>query len=252
MMQKYQPTISFVIPVYNEAVYLKTQMDKLCKAIAILKIKTYEIILVENGSKDTTLKIARSLSEGKINIRTFSLRKPGYGQAIKKGIGEAKYDTIVQLDLDLIDIDFIKQSIELADSYDILVGSKFLNGDQRPIIRKTLSAGLKLVLKFFFGYKGSDTHGIKAYKRDVVLKYIDQVPTTLHFFDTSVLILAQKNGYHIREVPVVVKEIRPSRFPSIQRSMQALREIAYLIFLTRQLQFTRIKLAALKLRSIIF
>jgi len=246
-----QPTISFVIPIYNEADYLNSQVEKLFSAINILKIQTYEIILVENGSKDKTLAIAQALSKNNSKIKVLSLRKPGYGQAVKKGIAHAKNEIIVQLDLDLIDSEFIKQSIQLNDNYNILVGSKFLTQDQRSIVRKTLSAGLKLVLNYCFGYKGTDTHGIKAYQRDVVQKFIDQVPVTLHFFDTSLLILAQKNGYHIREVPVVVREIRPSRFPSIKRSLQALREIFYLIYLSRQTQFNQIKLAVIKLRSII-
>jgi len=247
---KLNPSVSFIIPLYNEADYLVVQINKLIKYIMELEVKTWEVILVENGSTDKTLKIAQQLSQSNPKIKTISLSAPNYGRAIKKGIFNAKNELMIQLDIDFIDKKFLKKSISFFGRYDILVGSKFLTHDKRPIFRKILSYGLNFVIKTFFNYQGTDTHGIKAYKARLALQLAQNMPCTKHFFDTSILIKAQNLGYQIKEIPVKIKELRPSRFPSVLRIFQAIKELTLLIYFNKQSKIKSFRLAVVRLKTL--
>jgi glycosyltransferase involved in cell wall biosynthesis len=223
-------SVSIIIPLHNEEVFLWSQITGLIKQLGKMHIKNYEILLVENGSVDKTLSIARKLKKENSKIRVFSLPYPNYGQAIKYGIKSAKNDLVIQLDLDWIDGAFMKEAMQKFASYDILVGSKFLGKvDKRSIARKLLSNILRFAIRILFGYAGSDTHGIKAYNRIVSSSIIGDIPQSIHLFDTLILIRAKELGFRIKEVPADIKELRPSRFPSFLRMFQVVFEIGKLV-----------------------
>mgnify|MGYP005840934565 FL=1 len=221
--------ISFIIPLHNEEDFLMAQINRLNKIIRELRVKKYEIILIENGSKDNTYNLAKRLTLINKNIIVSKISMPHYGLAIKNGLELSHYDLIIQLDLDLIDKNFIKKAIKKLGKYDILVGSKFLSKiDNRSIFRKILSFGLKIIINLLFNYYGTDTHGIKAYRKQKVNTLINSLPLTKHMFDTSIIIEAQNQGLIIKETSVNIKVIRPSRFPSIKRIFEAIFDIMIL------------------------
>ena len=224
-----QPSVSFIIPLHNEEGIFVAQIDRLNKIIKKLELKNYKIILIENGSTDNTYKLAKKICLADKNVVLIKTSFPHYGQAIKKGLETAVEEIIIQLDLDLIDYKFIKKAINLTDDFDILIGSKFLSKiDHRSIFRKTLSYGLKKVINIIFGYRGTDTHGIKAYKMEEIEKLVEKLPMTKHMFDTSIVIEAENIGLKVVETPVSVHEIRPSRFPSIKRIFEAIFDVLIL------------------------
>ncbi len=238
--------VSIIIPLHNEESIIVPQVNKLRRILKNMGVKNYEVVLIENGSKDQTFRLAYGLTQKDSRITVIKASLPHYGHAIKKGLLSAKNDPIIQLDLDLIDGKFIRKAMEEYGQYDILIGSKFLGSkDERSIYRKFLSQALKKVINILFGYYGTDTHGIKAYKRDSVMELIKDLPMTKHMFDTSIVIAAEINKLIVNETPVNVKEIRPSRFPSKKRIIEAIFDILALLG-HRILNSIRIEVVKLK------
>ncbi len=228
-IKKVLKSVSFIIPLHNEEGIFVAQINRLNKIIKKLELSNYEIILIENGSTDNTYKLAKKACLSNKNIILIRSLLPHYGQAIKDGLEMATGELIVQLDLDLIDNKFIRKSISYVGVFDILVGSKFLGKvDNRSIFRKVLSHGLKTFIKILFNYYGTDTHGIKAYQSEKIEKIVGKLPMTKHMFDTSIIIEAENIGLIVKETPVNVKEIRPSRFPSTKRIFEAIFDVLVL------------------------
>lgn len=223
---------SIVIPVYNEEEILETQIKKLISEVnRILPCSDYEIILVENGSNDNTYSVAKKLASEINQIQLVRLKNPSYGQAFKEGVRQAKYDIVVQFDIDFWDTDFLDLSLLLLSRYDFVIGSKNLGTslDRRPITRKILSKALEMFLKHYFKVPFSDTHGIKAMKRNLILPLIDEVQSQNHFFDSELLIKCHYLQYSFKELPVNLEEIRATRFSFLIRTMQTLKEFIGLI-----------------------
>lgn len=229
---------SIIIPIYNEEVYLKKQIITLIQKLNDLGFKNnYEILLIENGSKDRTYRIIRELSDNYSQLRVYKQKKPCYGLALKEGIKKAKYNKIIQFDIDFTDINFLKKSLKLIERFDIIIGSKLhiQSKDTRPRLRIMVTKIINLFIKLLFNYQGTDTHGIKAYKKNKINKIIKKVITTHHFFETELILRAAKNNFKITELPVNIKELRSTRFPTLIRLVEVVREIFLLIRLRKEL-----------------
>lgn len=222
---------SVIIPIYNEAVLLRTQIEKIVRALNRIPNLTYEIVLVENGSRDHTLSVAKQLEAKIRQVRVVSINHPSYGLAFKEGIIHAKFDILFQFDLDFWDSAFLKKSLILLDRFDIIIGSKTISRshDNRPLPRKLLSKAIEKIIRVRFGVTMSDTHGLKAMKKYAVLPFLNSVTCTNHFFDSELLIRLYVAGYSFAELPVSLKEIRASRFPFLIRMRQTVREFIQLL-----------------------
>lgn len=231
-------SFSIIIPIYNEEEILEIQTLKLINEVErILPNAEYEIILVENGSSDRTLHLARRLAKKNSHIKVLPLKKPSYGQAFKEGVKAAEFNTIIQFDIDFWDMDFLDMSVLLLQRYDFVIGSKNLgiSKDGRPLFRRILSKALEFFLKLYFGVPFSDTHGMKAMKRNMILPLLDEIKSTNHFFDSELLILCYYLKYSFKEVPVQLHEIRNTRFSFLVRSVEVLKEFAGLMLQKRLL-----------------
>lgn len=231
-------SFSLIIPIYNEEGILQNQIDKLTKEIeAVLPHAEYEIVLVENGSTDKTYNIAKKLTRRNGHIRVFHLEYPSYGQAFKEGVKQAKFEVVVQFDIDFWDIDFLELSLLLLDRYDIVIGSKNLgtSKDERPLSRKIISKSIELFLKLYYGLPYSDTHGMKAMRRNRVVALLDEVRCQNHFFDSELLIICYYSGYSFKELPVTLREIRSTRFSFLIRALEALQEFRQLILIKQSI-----------------
>lgn len=225
-------SFSIIIPIYNEEEILEKQVKKLISAVdRVLMYSEYEIVLVENGSTDNTYSIANKLVEKYSHIKLVHLDTPSYGLAFKEGVLHAKYDVVVQFDIDFWDIDFLDLSMLLLNRYDFVIGSKNMgtSKDKRPLTRKILSKSLELFLKLYFNVPFSDTHGMKSMKRKIILPFIDEVKSENHFFDSELLIMCHYQRYSFKELPVSLHEIRSTRFPFLIRAAETLQEFIKLI-----------------------
>jgi hypothetical protein len=114
--------------------------------------------------------------------------------------------------IDLVDINLYGK--------DFIIGSKMAHWseDKRSFLRKIISISFNLYLKLFFKFKGSDTHGIKVLRREVVNKVLPKCKTDSGIFDTEFVLRSQYFGFKFADFPVRVEEKRPPRFT--QRLLQ--------------------------------
>lgn len=208
-------TYSFIFPVHNEAAYLKPRLRLLQSILRKEKCTNFEILMVENGSTDKTWDILQKLRRTYNSLRILRISQASYGQAIKHGILSARGKYIFILNIDLFDTQFISHARKLLKKYSVVVGSKTLaeSSDTRSWFRRLGTGWLNRILKGVWQYPGTDTHGLKAFRNTPKLIATAHACSAKHeFFDTQLLVLLSRQKEHIQEIPLRVKEIRPSRY----------------------------------------
>ncbi len=230
------PHISIVIPIYNEQAILHAAIVDLRERLKPLGW-SYEIILAENGSRDRTVDIGRELAakyedanDGQVKI--ISLGEPNYGKALKQGILLARGELVLCDEIDLCDTTFHKRAVEILETgeADLVIGSKLAAGaaDERPLIRHAASVAYSMLLKVLLGFRGTDTHGLKAFRRLSLLDVVRSCLVDKDVFASEFVIRADRGGVVIKEVPVHVIEKRPpsinlfKRVPNVMRSLAKL------------------------------
>lgn len=230
------PHISIVIPVYNEQAILHAAIVDLRERLKPLGW-SYEVILAENGSRDRTVEIGRELSakyqeaaEGQVQI--ISLGEPNYGKALKQGILLARGDLVICDEIDLCDTDFHKRAVDILETggADLVIGSKLAVGaaDERPLIRHAASIAYSTLLKMLLGFRGTDTHGLKAFRRLALLDVVRACLVDKDVFASEFVIRADRGGIVTKEIPVHVIEKRPpsinlfKRVPNVMKSLAKL------------------------------
>ncbi|MDX1690544.1 MAG: glycosyltransferase family 2 protein [Acidimicrobiia bacterium] len=213
-----ETTISVVVPIHNEAAYLPSAVPELLAELDPLPARC-EVLLCENGSTDGTVRVAEQLAARDDRVRVITLPEPNYGAAMRAGFGESSGDWVVNFDIDYFSGEFLAEALRLGETADLVLASKRVPGsdDQRGGLRRMGTLVFNLLLRALFGSKVSDTHGMKAVRRDVVSEIAPQVVSTLDLFDTELVIRAERAGYRIREVPAVVEEQRDARSSFLSR-----------------------------------
>ncbi|HSU41914.1 MAG TPA: glycosyltransferase family 2 protein, partial [Polyangiaceae bacterium] len=141
---------------------------ELCKKLDALGWD-YEVILSENGSRDGTLDILRELPKSLPRVRHLHGEEPNYGKALKRGILEARGEVVICDEIDLCDVGFYLRAVPmLEEGADLVVGSKAMKGanDGRPFVRRLATRTITVLLRIVTGFRGTDTHGLKAFKRE--------------------------------------------------------------------------------------
>ena len=189
--------ITIILPVHNEEKTLEANVELLRKSLK----KDYEIILAEDGSTDNTVAIAKKLKDV---ILITSSKRLGRGLALSNAIRQAKGERIIYMDADLAtELPHIKDMLE--QNYDIVTGSRLLPGSvvtNRSAIREFFSKSYNLLIRLLFNSKIKDHQcGFKAFKRTVI-PLLETVQDHHWFWDTELLIRAQKQGLSVKEIPV--------------------------------------------------
>jgi glycosyltransferase involved in cell wall biosynthesis len=212
------PTISVVIPIHNEAGYLPSAVSELLGELESVPA-TVEVILAENGSTDDTAAIAGRLAASHRRLRTLSLPEPNYGKAMRAGFAAATGDWVVNFDIDYFSAPFLREALAMEETADLVLASKRIAGseDRRGALRRAGTAVFNLLLRILFRSKVTDTHDMKMIRKSVVDAILPFVRSTLDLFDTELVIRAERAGYRIREVPVVVEEKREARSSFLSR-----------------------------------
>lgn len=236
-----EPRISIVIPIYNEQAILHAAVVDLRERLRPMGW-SYEIILAENGSKDRTVEIAQELAS-KYNdpadgqVKLMSLGEPNYGKAMKQGILIARGDIVICDEIDLCDTDFHRRAVEVIESgeADLVIGSKLVAGadDARPLIRHVASQAYSGMLRVVLGFRGTDTHGLKAFRRSALLDTARACLVDKDVFASEFVIRADRGGVAIREIPVHVIEKRPPSINLFKRVPNVLKNVAKLAWAIR-------------------
>ncbi len=220
--------LSVVVPVHNEAGFLPTALPGLISEIDGLG-REWELLVVENGSTDDTAAVAqRIIDELAAPARVISLPDPDYGAALREGLRAAEGEAVVMFDIDYHSGEFAAKA--LADGADIVIASKRAVGseDRRSVLRRTGTWGFNLLLRTLFSSQVGDTHGMKLFRRPVLDDLLDSVTRTKDLFDTELVLRAERAGYRISELPVVVEEQRDARSSFVKRIPRTLRGLSEL------------------------
>lgn len=235
-MTQAPPRISIVIPVYNEEPLLRAASVDLRERLAPLGWR-YEVILAENGSRDGTVSEARALCERYPEFQTFSVGEPNYGRALREGILRARGELVICDEIDLCDTDFHEAAVALLDAgrVDLVVGSKLLaaSRDERPWARHAASLLYNGLLRVMLGFRGTDTHGLKAFRRAVVAPLVEQCLVDRDVFASELVIRADRARVRSVEIPVRVIEKRTPSVDLTRRVPAVVRQLGRLTWAIR-------------------
>lgn len=202
--------LSVVIPAYNEAKGIAKNLKDI-ELYLKQQDYEYEILVVNDGSKDNTDDVVRGLEKEIKGLRLIDNKENhGKGYVIKQGLLQAKGDVRLFTDADnSTDISYVeKMWPEFDKGYDIVIGSRDVKGAERdppqPLYRRVLGQVFGLVTSIVLGLWGfKDTQcGFKALTTRAVEEIIPQLTMERWTFDPEILVLAKKMGYKIKEIPV--------------------------------------------------
>ena len=226
------PELSVVIPVYNEEAILGESVAELRRGLDA-EGWDWELWLAENGSRDRTREVAAALAASDPRVRWFSCPQPNYGAALRMAIGRASGRFVVCEEIDLCDLDFHRRALSLlrAGAAELVVGSKAMPGahDRRPLARRLATRAYNLLLRVTLGYRGTDTHGLKAFRRAALLPVVARCIVGHDVFASELVVRAQRDGVAITEIPVELAEKRAPSIHLARRVPRVLRNLARLM-----------------------
>lgn len=228
-------TLQVVIPVYNEEDVLEDSVKKLREFLAEYMGKyRWQVVVANNASTDRTLDIAKALGRKYKDVSYIHLDQKGRGRALRKAWTETKADIVSYMDVDLsTDLEAFPVLVEALAyrGYDVGTGSRLMSGSRtkRGIKREILSRGYNLIVKLALGTKITDAQcGFKAATGKAARELAPLVKDNKWFFDTELLIVAEKKGYRVFETPVTWDEDLHSKVRLFRTVYDYLRDVCRL------------------------
>ncbi|BBZ29789.1 sugar translocase [Mycolicibacterium madagascariense] len=202
------PVLDVVIPVYNEQVALAESVHRLHGYLADNFPYPVRITIADNASVDDTPVIAARLADELDGVRTVRLEQKGRGRALHHVWSESDAMVLAYMDVDLsTDLAALAPLVAplISGHSDLSIGTR-LSRDSRVVRgpkREFISRCYNLILKSTLAARFSDAQcGFKAIRADVAHRLLPHVSDTGWFFDTELLVLAERSGLRIHEVPV--------------------------------------------------
>ena len=205
-----QTSLDIVIPVLNEERALPDSIPVLHAHLAAnFSEFDWRIVIADNGSEDATPQVSERLSREYPGVSPFRLEQRGRGLALRTTWLASDADIVAYMDVDLsTDLEALKPLVGAVteQGYDIAIGSRLIRGarvELRPLKREITSRGYSFLFRsmFFTGFRDAQC-GFKAVNRRAVDELVPLIENNRWFFDTELLILAEANGFRIREIPV--------------------------------------------------
>src|ERR671932_1076233 len=221
-----QVSVEVVIPVYNEEAALPCNIPILCDYLEIYFPYRWSVVIVDNASTDATLAVARELAAAYHRVSVIHLDQKGKGRALKAAWLASEADILAYMDVDLSTNlrSFLPLVAPLATGHsDLSIGSRLLKGATvtRQWKREVISRCYNLLIKLMFRKRFSDAQcGFKAVRDSVARSLLPQVENNEWFFDTELLLLAEKHYLRIYEVPVDWVEDLDSRVEIIPTAVE--------------------------------
>jgi glycosyltransferase involved in cell wall biosynthesis len=246
------PDVSIVIPVYNEEGILREAITELRGALSALRARLeipglrFEVLIAENGSGDRTAELAAHLAseppphgvDDGVEVRAFSLGEPNYGKALRRGILSARGRWVICEEIDLCDTDFHYRALDHLrhGDCDFVVGSKAMKGasDRRPLMRRAATRVINGMLRAAVDFRGTDTHGLKAFDRETVRPVVDACVIDRDLFASELVIRAGRAGLRVLEIPIHLAEKRPPAINLVRRVPRVLSGLARLTWAIRR------------------
>ncbi|MDA0987679.1 MAG: glycosyltransferase family 2 protein [Chloroflexi bacterium] len=203
------PVVDVVIPVLNEEKALPESVATLHQFLSDHAPYQFRIVIADNGSTDQTPAIAESLSQKYPEVSWTRLEIRGRGRALRKTWLESDADILTYMDVDLsTGLDAFPPLVRAIEEegYDLATGSRLMKGSvvkKRTLKREVTSRCYNLIIKATFFTRFSDAQcGFKAISRNAAQFLVPKIQDQGWFFDSELLILAEKGGFRIKDVPV--------------------------------------------------
>jgi glycosyltransferase involved in cell wall biosynthesis len=215
-------TIDLVIPVLNEAHVLENSIKTVASFLGANLPQYWQIVIVDNGSTDGTREVAERICDSMPRVRFVHLQQRGRGRALRHAWLQSKADIVCYMDVDLsTKLEHIPELIDAIarDGYDLATGSRLMRESKttRSLKREIISRFYNLLVKGVLWTRFSDAQcGFKAVSRRAVDAIVPEISDQSWFFDTELLVLAEKQGYRIKDIPVVWVEDDDSRVKIFQ------------------------------------
>lgn len=239
--------VNITIPVFNEEKQIESSIRKLHAFLCSHCRFEFEIIIADNASTDGTRDRAEGLARELSNVSILCLDKKGRGGALKHAWMASRAEILSYMDVDLsTNLFAFPPLVEavMCGGADLATGSRLLRASrtERGLKREIISRCYNILVKLFFQNRFSDAQcGFKAIRREVAQRILTLVEDTGWFFDTELMVLAEKLEYRVFEVPVVWVDDLDSRVSIIPTAVE---DIKGLIRLKRTLSAKRSFLSA--------
>jgi len=225
------PDLSIVIPTYNEQAVIG---DVIAGLKEELKNKNCEIIVVDDASFDNTFEIAARLG---VKVIRHEFNK-GYGAALKTGVREALGEIVLFFDSDgQHDAKDVGRLLEHFPEYDMVVGARDKNTSYKPLLRRPGKRILSMFANFLAATKIPDLNsGLRAFKKDILLKYMHLLPSGFSFSTTSTFAFLKSNR-RIKYIPIATrKRVGKSSVKQFRHGFQTIMLMLRLIVLFEPLR----------------
>lgn len=229
------PVLDVVIPVYNEQDDLGPSVHRLHRHLREHFPFPARITIADNASCDDTPRVATELAAELSDVRVVRLEEKGRGRALRAVWSESDAPVLAYMDVDLsTDLNALAPLVAplISGHSDLAIGTRLSRGARvvRGAKREVISRCYNLILKSTLASKFSDAQcGFKAIRADVARLLLPHVADTGWFFDTELLVLAERSGLRIHEVPVDWVDDPDSRVDIIATAAADLRGIRRLL-----------------------
>jgi len=214
------PVIDFVIPVFNEELDLARNVRRLHAYLVHEFPFSARITIADNASTDGTWFIARQLARDIPNVRPLHINEKGRGRALASAWLTSDARVVAYMDVDL--------STDISGHSDVCIGSRLARGARvvRGVKRELISRCYNLLLRVSLGVTFRDAQcGFKSMRADVAHRLLPQVKNRNWFFDTELLVVAERAGLRIHELPVAWADDPSSSVDIVATAMEDLRGI---------------------------
>ena len=225
-------SVAIVIPAYNEEASLPRAIEQ---ALSYLDERGIagEIVIVNDGSADATLAVAQGAAadDPRLKVVTYATNR-GKGYAVRQGVLHADADAIVFLDADLATpVEEIGPALEaLAAGAEVVVGTRHhpeaLIEQPQPWLRRTMGSGFRGIARSMLRLRVSDiTCGFKAFEREAAKRIFELATIDGWAFDAELLVIAERLGLRVVEMPVHWCDSRDSRVRPLRNAAQSWRQL---------------------------
>jgi hypothetical protein len=202
--------VSVVLPAYNEEGTIEETVEVTLRTLAsFLPAGSYEVVVAEDGCEDRTPAVAGRLAREHEPVRhVHSDERQGRGGALEHAFRESRGGTLAYFDTDLAtDMTHLEELVESvrSEGYDLATGSRWLPDSEadRPAKRGVPSLGYNGLVRLMLRSRLQDHQcGFKAFDRETLFALLGDVEDDHWFWDTEVLVRAQRAGYRVKEFPV--------------------------------------------------
>ncbi len=225
------PLVDLVIPVLNEAHVLEKSVTAVRGFLAGHPQWRWRVVVVDNGSTDGTDRVARELVERFSDVRFVQLPQRGRGRALRHAWTQSEADVMCYTDVDLsTELAALPKMVHaiLHDGYDISTGSRLMRESRttRGLKREFISRSYNYLIKIVLFTSFSDAQcGFKAVSHRAVLELVPQIKDQSWFFDTELLVLAEKQGYRIKDIPVTWIDDADSRVRIVKTAWEDIKGV---------------------------